>query len=103
MPSLVRITVGWILGLGGRSLVSMSDTPARHWATASGEPVSELERWGSVWADLLLVDMVLLERRKLPSAAATAFQRRGLWESAVIAYGRADQSQWERPVPSKTS
>jgi hypothetical protein len=85
----------------GVASAPMSDTSAQQWATASGEPVTELERWGSVWADLLLVDMVLLERRELPTKPSTAFQRRGLWESAVIAYGRADQSQWERPVPFK--
>jgi hypothetical protein len=71
------------------------------WATASGELVGELERWGSVWADLLLVDSILLERRGLPMERSNVFQRRGLWESAVIAYGRADQSQFERPVPFK--
>ena len=60
-----------------------------------------MERWSSVWADLLLVDMILLERRHLPPEHANVFARRGLWESAVIAYGRADQSQFERPVPFK--
>jgi hypothetical protein len=79
----------------------MSNTSEQQWSTASGEPVFALERWGSVWADLLLVDMVLHERRWLPTEASTVFQRRGLWESAIIAYGRADQSQWERPVPFK--
>ncbi|MDG4669463.1 hypothetical protein [Mycobacterium sp. 236(2023)] len=71
------------------------------WATATGEPCSEVEHWTSVWADLMLADMMLYERRQLPDKFASVYQRRGLWEAAVIAYSRADQSQFERPVPFK--
>ncbi|CPR68964.1 hypothetical protein [Mycobacteroides abscessus] len=49
----------------------------------------------------MLADMMLLERRQLPDKPSSVYQRRGLWEAAVIAYSRADQSQYERPVPFK--
>lgn len=49
----------------------------------------------------MLADMMLHERRQLPDKPSSVYQRRGLWEAAVIAYSRADQSQFERPVPFK--
>ena len=90
-PKLLRV---------GVPSVTMSDTQEQ-WSTATGDPCNELEHWTSVWADLLLADMMLFERRELPDKHASVYQRRGLWEAAVIAYSRADQSQYERPVPFK--
>jgi hypothetical protein len=49
---------------------------------------NRLRKWGSLWLDLLQVDMALHERAKLPNSLATTIMRRALWESAVISYGR---------------
>lgn len=49
---------------------------------------NRLRKWGSLWLDLLQVDMALHERAKLPNSLATTITRRALWESAVISYGR---------------
>jgi hypothetical protein len=57
-------------------------------APVTGKATVALEEWSSLWADLLHVDMVLSARRGLPDDAAHIFGRRGLWEAAVIAYGR---------------
>ena len=78
----------------------MSDAQEQ-WSTATGDPCNDLEHWTSVWADLMLADMMLDKRRELPDKPSSVYQRRGLWEAAVIAYSRADQSQFERPVPFK--
>ena len=53
------------------------------------DPRSEnVMAWASLWGDLTLVDMLLLARAQLPNNAEQIFARRGLWEAAVIAYGR---------------
>jgi hypothetical protein len=100
MPGGDSSYLSWKRQIRGVISAVVSDTQTQ-WANVSGELAAELERWSSVWADLLLVDMILLERRQLRSERSNVFARRGLWESAVIAYGRADQSQFERPVPFK--
>ncbi|PYE19245.1 hypothetical protein DFR67_103156 [Williamsia limnetica] len=78
----------------------MSDDP-QNWSTLSGEKVKELERWGSAWADLQHAGMALFERQQLPRRPSSLFQRRALWESAVVAYARADQSKDRRDIQFK--
>ena len=64
-----------------------------------GDSVRMLQRWGSVWTDLLHVDMALHERSETADIPSTVFVRRALWESAVISYGRAGVSMRKRKVP----
>ena len=59
---------------------------------------NRLRKWGSLWLDLLHTDMVLHERQNLPNTAANVFMRRGLWESAVISYGRMEFSDKKRKL-----
>jgi hypothetical protein len=53
---------------------------------------NRLKKWGSLWLDLLHVDLALHERETLPNTLATAVTRRALWESAVVSYGRMGAS-----------
>lgn len=57
-------------------------------ALVTGDIVSRLQDWASLWADLLLVDMALHYRDSLPDVPTNLFARRALWEGAVVAYGR---------------
>jgi hypothetical protein len=57
-------------------------------AELTDSEANRLRKWGSLWLDLLHVDMALHERAKLPNSLANTFVRRALWESAVISYGR---------------
>ncbi|GAB08251.1 hypothetical protein GOARA_006_00100 [Gordonia araii NBRC 100433] len=68
----------------------------------TGTAVTQLERWASLWADLQHADIALYERAQMEPIPATIFQRRALWESAVIAYGRATQSERGRKVGFQT-
>lgn len=61
-------------------------------APVTGQRVVELQDWSSLWGDLLHVNMLLLARDQLPHEASNLFARRGLWEAAVIAYGRTAMS-----------
>jgi len=66
---------------------------------ALGTPTAnKLQKWGSLWADLLHVDMTLDHRRKLEAIPANVFARRALWEAAVVAYGRMAVSDRRRKV-----
>ena len=61
-------------------------------AELTDSEANRLRKWGSLWLDLLHVDMALHEREKLPNKLDTAFTRRALWESAVMSYGRMGAS-----------
>lgn len=68
------------------------------WSTLTNDTTREIRKWASVWMDVLHADMVLYERQQLPKKPSTAFQRRALWESAVVAYGRVPMSMHRRKV-----
>jgi hypothetical protein len=57
-------------------------------AELTDSEANRLKKWGSLWLDLLHVDLALHERAELPNTLATAATRRALWESAVVSYGR---------------
>ncbi len=71
------------------------------WGTLTGPNVSDAQRWCSAWADLLLIDMALLERRELEARFQNMFRRRVLWESAVVSYGRLAVSNRKRKIHFK--
>ncbi len=58
------------------------------YASVSGGSVLALKDWSSLWFDLVHADMLLHARASLPASAATAFQRRGLFEAAIVGCGR---------------
>lgn len=53
---------------------------------------------GSAWLDLIHADSVLLARSNTPDTPPNLFLRRGLWESAVVSYGRVGQSHQKRKI-----
>ncbi|MEU4710855.1 hypothetical protein AB0G00_30950 [Nocardia salmonicida] len=57
-----------------------------------------LRKWCSAWLDLTHTDSVLLERLKTPDASPNLFLRRGLWEAAVVSYGRVGPSHQRRKI-----
>jgi len=59
---------------------------------------NRLRKWGSLWFDLLHVDMTLHERANIEDKPSNAFLRRALWESAVVAYGRMESSNKKRQL-----
>jgi len=59
---------------------------------------NRLRKWGSLWFDLLHVDMTLHERMGVEEKPSNAFLRRALWESAVVAYGRMESSNKKRKL-----
>ncbi len=75
---------------------------AEFWGTLEGLNVTDLQRWGSAWADLQASGMALAERRELESTKATnVFLRRALWDSAVVSYGRFAFSEQARPISAE--
>lgn len=54
----------------------------------------------SLWADLLLVEMSLHERSKIPRAGSNLYLRRALWEQAVIGYGRCFNTGSREKLPA---
>ncbi|OFV75155.1 hypothetical protein [Rhodococcus erythropolis] len=64
----------------------------------SENDANRLGKWASLWADLIHVDMVLLERAQVTDTAANAFHRRALWESAIVSYGRMGVSDRRRKL-----
>jgi hypothetical protein len=69
-------------------------------ARITDDLASELAYLASVWADLLLVDMSLHERKKMTSSGQM-FARRALWEQAVVACGRCFKSGRRRQYPAE--
>lgn len=64
----------------------------------SVDDANVLRKWGSLWADLLHVDMALLQLNSTPTVPANIFTRRALWESAIVSYGRMAMSDRVRGV-----
>lgn len=59
---------------------------------------NRLGKWASLWTDLIHVEMVLAARAEVSDVAAQVFHRRGLWESAIISYGRMAVSEKRRKL-----
>ncbi len=57
-----------------------------------------LRKWSSAWLDLTHTDSVLRERLNTPHTLSNLFLRRGLWEAAVVSYGRVGQSHQRRKI-----
>jgi hypothetical protein len=75
-------------------------TDGERWGTLTGLKVTYAQRWCSAWADLLFADMALMYRSELADTdPAHFFQRRALWESAVVSYGRCAVSDQKRKIP----
>ncbi|QNJ91216.1 hypothetical protein HZU40_23785 [Mycolicibacterium fluoranthenivorans] len=59
---------------------------------------NRIGKWSSLWADLIHIDMVLAARSEVPNVPANVFHRRGLWESAIVSYGRMAVSERRRKL-----
>jgi hypothetical protein len=58
-----------------------------------GGPLArEMADWASIWADLMHVESLLESRNNTPNTPVNAFIRRGMWEAALVSYGRTVNS-----------